>query len=241
MLVTKAIQNGKTVEMFDEKGNKVFEKEGELFEFISPTVRVKTFEDTIDVIWAEGKEICERTEHIVNVEFEYKGVTIKGFSLFSKKDYIGATMTSPYNGIKTNDGYHIPGHAHWGNDEWKIKHETIDSLKRAYDEYLLLLSKKEDIIKIVNAPFPLSKHLKTGRDELKSILEFVKKYENKDRLSEYDYSNFAFRLEREIERYAKMIENDYRVSFYEKFSIIKNFNEVAESIARSIGEMEVEN
>ena len=175
--------------------------------------------------------IREQTEHIVNVEFEYKGVTIKGFGVFSKKDYNGATMTSPYNGIKTNDGYHIPGHAHWGNDERKIKHETIESLKRAYDEYLLLLSKKEDITKIVNAPFPLSRHLKKDRDELKSILDFVKKYENKDRLSEYDYSDFIIRLEREIERYAKMIKNDYRVSFYEKFSIIKNFNEVAELIA----------
>ena len=29
MKITKAIQNGKIVEMFDEKGNKVFEKEGE--------------------------------------------------------------------------------------------------------------------------------------------------------------------------------------------------------------------
>ncbi|MBP5470539.1 MAG: hypothetical protein J6Z11_14990, partial [Candidatus Riflebacteria bacterium] len=231
MHITKAIQNGKLVEMFDEKGNKVFENEGELYEFKSPTVRVKTFEDTIDAIWAEGKEICERTEHLVNVEFEYKGVVIKGFGVFSKKDYNGATMTSPYNGIKTNDGYHIPGHAHWGNDERKIEHETIESLKRAYDEYLLLLRKKEDITKIVNAPFPLSRHLKKNREELISILDFVKKYEKKDRLSEYDYNTFIFRLEKEIENYAKMIENDYRVSFYEKFSIIKNFNEVAESIA----------
>lgn len=69
-------------------------------------------------------------------------------------------MTSPYNGIITNDGYHIPGHAHWGNDKCKIEHETKDSLKRAYDEYLLLLSKKEDITKIVNAPYPFSRHLK---------------------------------------------------------------------------------
>ena len=172
MKITKALQNGKFVEMFDENGNKVFEKEGELYEVNSPTVRVKTSEDTIDVIWADGKEIRERTEHIVNVEFEYKGVTIKGFSLYSVKDYNGATMTSPYNGIKTNDGYHIPGHAHCGNDKCKIEHETIESLKRAYDEYLLLLSKKEDITKIVNAPYPFSRHLKKNRDELISILYF---------------------------------------------------------------------
>ena len=77
----------------------------------------------------------------------------------------------------------------------------------------------------------LSRHLKKNREDLISILDFVKKYEKKDRLSEYDYNTFIFRLEKEIENYAKMIENDYRVSFYEKFSIIKNFNEVAESIA----------
>ena len=55
----------------------------------------------------------------------------------------------------------------------KIKHETIESLKRAYDEYLLLLSKKEDITKIVNAPFPLSRHLKKNREELISILKNI--------------------------------------------------------------------
>ena len=92
MHITKAIQNGKIVEMFDEKGNKVFEKEGELFEVNSPTLRIKTSEDTIDAIWAEGKEIREQTEHIVNVEFEYKvlrfvqGATFKRWIDMNKLD-----------------------------------------------------------------------------------------------------------------------------------------------------------
>lgn len=231
MTIIKAVQNGKVVEIFDENENKVFEKEGELYEFKSPTVRVKTSEDTIDAIWAEEKEIREKTEHIVEVEFEYKGVKIRGYSIFSVKDYCGATMTSPVNGIKTLDNYHIPGHAHWGNNEESIKNKTIESLKKSYDEYLLLLSKKEEVAGIVNAPYPLRKSLKGCKEELASILNFVKKYENKNRLSEYDYHTFTFRLEKEIERYAKMIENDYRVSFYEKFSIIKNFNDVAKMIA----------
>ena len=234
MKITRALQNGKIVEIFDENENKVLEKEGELFEFNSPIVRVKTSEDTIDTILAEGKEIREQTEHIVNVEFEYKGVTIKGFGVFGKKDYNGATMTSPYNGIKTNDGYHIPGHAHWGNDERKIKHETIESLKRAYEEYLFILSKKDEITKIVNVPHPLRKYLDGPfgpKTELVSLLAFIEqKYKNKE-ITEGDYLTFRSRIEIEIENYSKMIENDYRVSFYEKFSIIKNFNEVAESIA----------
>ena len=37
--------------------------------------------------------------------------------------------------------------------------------------YVLSRFGKEDITKIVNAPFPLSRHLKKDRDELKSILD----------------------------------------------------------------------
>ena len=233
MSITKAVQNGKIVEIFDQDGNKILEEEGVLFELNGLTVRIKTAENKLKAIWQEGKKFHYERETIVNVEFEYKGVTIKGYSIFSVKDYCGATMTSPVYGIKTLDSYHIPGHAHWGNCEGSIKIKTIESLKKAYDEYLFILSKKDEITKIVNVPLPLREHLKVYKEELVSILNFVKKYENKDRLSEYDYHIFTFRLENEIERYDKMIENDYRVSFYEKFSIIKNFNEIAQMIANS--------
>ncbi len=236
MTIIKAVQNGKVVEIFDENENKVFEKEGKLFEFNSPMVRVKTSEDTIDAIWAEGKEIREKIEHMVDVEFDYNDVTIKGYSIFSIKDYDGATMTSPVNGIKTADSYHIPGHAHWGNNEESIKNKTIESLKKAYDEYLFILSKKDEITKIVNVPHPLRKYLEGPfgpKTELVSLLAFIEqKYKNKE-ITKGDYLSFRSRIEREIENYAKMIENDYRVSFYEKFSIIKNFNEVAQMIANS--------
>ena len=233
MSIAKAVQNGKIVEIFDQDGNKILEEEGVLFELNGLTVRIKTAENKLKAIWQEGKKFHYERETIVNVEFEYKGVTIKGYSIFSVKDYCGATMTSPVYGIKTLDSYHIPGHAHWGNCEGSIKIKTIESLKKAYDEYLFILSKKDEITKIVNVPLPLREHLKVYKEELVSILNFVKKYENKDRLSEYDYHIFTFRLENEIARYDKMIENDYRVSFYEKFSIIKNFNEIAQMIANS--------
>ncbi|MBR4329523.1 MAG: hypothetical protein IKP71_06680 [Candidatus Riflebacteria bacterium] len=236
MSIAKAVQNGKIVEIFDQDGNKILEEEGVLYELNGLTVRIKTAENKLNAIWQEGKKFHYERETIVNVEFEYKGVIIKGYSIFSVKDYCGATMISPVNGIKTLDSYHIPGHAHWGNCEGSIKIKTIESLKKAYDEYLFILSKKDEITKIVNVPHPLRKYLEGPfgpKTELVSLLAFIEqKYKNKE-ITEGDYLSFRSRIEREIENYSKMIENDYRVSFYEKFSIIKNFNEVAQMIANS--------
>ena len=236
MTIAKAVQNGEFVEIFDQDGNKILEEKGIFYELVGSTARIKIGDNKLKAIWQEGNKFNYEFETIVNVEFEYNGVTIKGYSIFSVKDYFGATMISPVNGIKTLDSYHIPGHAHWGNCEGSIKIKTIESLKKAYDEYLFILSKKDEITKIVNVPHPLRKYLEGPfgpKTELVSLLAFIEqKYKNKE-ITKGDYLSFRSRIEREIENYSKMIENDYRFSFYEKFSIIKNFNEVAELIANS--------
>ena len=142
MPIAKAVQNGDIVELFDQDGNKILEEKGVFYELVGSTVRIKIGDNKLKAIWQEGNKFRYDFETIVNVEFEYKGVTIKGFSIFSVKNYFGATMTSPVNGIKTSDSYHIPGHAHWGNHESGIKIKTVESLKKAYDEYLELINNK---------------------------------------------------------------------------------------------------
>ena len=235
MTISRAIQaEPNKVSVYDENDKELFSKYGKIYKFDDSTVSIVTDETLyfVRTFDKQGNEIKKDfLKFTVEIEFEYKGTTIKGYGIYQKKDYIGAVMISPAKGIRTYDTLHIQlGFPITFNDS-RVKELAVESLKKAYDEYLFLLGKKEDVARLLKWPYHNKIHYERYRDDLSSILKFIEqKYENKG-ISKELYEKFSFRLDIEIYNYNKMIENDFRINFYRNFSIINNIDDVAAMIA----------
>ena len=152
MAISNAVQEGNKVIVFDENGNEISSYNGKLcrFDDKSVTIYYETPVRHFNTFDERGNRLSmELEKSTLEVEFEYKGVVIKGVATYDDKNNYGVVMTSPINGLRTNNyshinaGYPIKFQAKGG--DYSIEARSIEALKAAYDEYLFLIENKSKL------------------------------------------------------------------------------------------------
>ena len=167
----------------------------------------------------------------VSVTSEVDGVAVEGYGTYYIRDYAGATMTSPFNGIHCGDGWHRPCFNPMPiTDEQIVKSSKID-----------LIDGYKECLKIIN-------RIKTNKEEIKQLFFEVKfekssmqarledmqnnkrllkeKYKN-GQLNQKEYQQLVNTLNKE-KSFLQISINDCFKNIYEKKfgeTIIKNLEE----------------
>ena len=222
MTIANAVQEGDKVIVYDEKGNKLSSYSGKLCKFDdkSVTIYYETPVRHFNTFDEKGKRLSmELEKSTLEVEFEYKGTVIKGVATYDDKNNYGAVMTSPINGLRTNNyshinaGYPIIFQAKGGAAS--IEASSIEALKAAYDEYLFLIENKSKLQFWLTYSENNKKYAEKRIDDLKFVLSFVKERFKKKEINEAT-----------LHKLNKIIKNVLYEKTWEMGEIYaKNFNE----------------
>ena len=232
MPIHNVIQKKNKVYIYDENNKLLFSKYGKLHEFNENSVSIIT-QDSLLVVRTyneQGEEIkWDFLKFKVDVEFEYRGVTIKGYGVYDKKNYSGATMTSPIKGIESNITYHINAGFQLTFNENQIKDLAKESLKKAYDEYLLLINEKQGLSYLLRSANNQKKFLEKDYYELCSTETYIYlRFKNKE-ITESDYKKLVSPLKREKLHYEEKLKNAFIENYqkyYNRKTVIKNLEEM---------------
>ena len=139
------------------------------------------------------------TSYSVDVKVEYKGVLLEGTAVYTRKDYGGVTMVSPFNGVRTNDGGHLPYMMPKAYHEEDIIPRAKESLKLAYDECLLI--KQRDGKHLAFMIFNSENHINYMPNDVKKVSKAKAILKNKYRegvLSQWEYQTIVKELNQKI-------------------------------------------
>ena len=171
----------------------------------------------------------------VEIKTEIDGVEIDGYGAYSSRDFIGATLSKPFNGIRCGDGWHRPCfNPERITDEQIIKPST-QYLIDGYKECLKILKNKDEIKQI---KFDTKFEKVALQDRLDNMLKskqlLKKKYKNGE-LSQTEYQQLVHNLNTEKFYLHQSIENCFKNIYEKKFgeTIIKNLEEAVQILLSS--------
>ena len=167
------------------------------------------------------------TSYSVDVKVEYKGVLLEGTAVYTRKDYCGVTMISPFNGVRTNDGGHLPYMMPKAYHEEDIIPRAKESLKLAYDECLLI--KQRDGKHLAFMIFNSENHINYMPNDVKKVSKAKAILKNKYRegvLSQWEYQTIVKELNQKVYNISdnayKSLDTSYCMEYGK--TIIANLN-----------------
>jgi hypothetical protein len=174
----------------------------------------------------------------VSVTAEVDGVALEGYGTYYIRDYAGATMTSPFNGIHCGDGWHRPYfNPEPITDEQIIKPST-QYLIDGYKECLKILKHKDEIKQIKFETKFEKVALQDRLDNMLKSKQLLKKKFKNGELAQAEYQQLVHNLNTEKFYLHQSIENCFKNIYEKKFgeTIIKNLEEAVQILLSSAEE-----
>ncbi len=167
----------------------------------------------------------------VPVTAEIDEVALEGYGTYYIRDYAGATMTSPFNGIHCGDGWHRPCFNPMKITDDQIVGPSIKNLTDGYKESLQIINRiktnKEEIKQLFfEVKFEKSTMQARLEDMQKNKRLLKEKYKN-GQLTQKEYQQLVNTLNREKSTLQISINDCFKNIYEKKFgeTIIKNLEE----------------
>ena len=168
----------------------------------------------------------------VEIKAEVDGIEIEGYGSYANRDYIGITMSKPFNGVKGGDGWHRPYFNPVKITDDQIEQPSKQSLIVIYKECLKIISKKEDIQQIIFDAQAEKAILNQRLEEMLKSRRLIKNKFKNGELTQGEYQQLANNINNEKFCLQKSIDNCFKYLYEKKFgeSNIKNLEEAVQII-----------
>ena len=205
MAICKAIQKEDKVIVYDENNNELHSYFGKLCKFDNKSVTIYYSSPVrhFCVYDDKGKKISmELEKSTLEIDFDYKGVIVRGVATYDDKNNYGVVMISPIKGLRTNNYSHINAaypitfQAKGGSNS--IETRSIEALKAAYDEYLFLIEKKSKLNFWLTLSESRKKYAEERLNDLKFVASFVKERFKKKEINEATFHKLNKIIKNEI-------------------------------------------
>ena len=166
----------------------------------------------------------------VVIKAEVDGIEIEGYGSYAWRDYVGITMTKPFNGVKGGDGWHRPYFNPVKITDEQIEKPSKQSLIVIYKECLKIISKKEDIQQIIFDAQAEKAILNQRLEEMLKSRRLIKNKFKNGELTQGEYQQLANNINNEKFCLQKSIDNCFKYLYEKKFgeSNIKNLEEAVQ-------------
>lgn len=165
----------------------------------------------------------------VDVKTKVDSVEIEGYGTYASHDFLGTTMTKPFNGIKGKDGWHRP----YFNPKPISVEQVVNSSKQylivMFKECLKILNNNMEIQQISLAVNVEKTNIQRKLDENLKCRQLIKSKFKKGDFSQKEYQLLMKSLNNEKFYLQKSLENCFK-SFYEKQFGVSSINNLEEAV-----------
>ena len=170
-------------------------------------------------------------EKHANVNIEVDGVSIEGYGRYYSRDFCGAVMTSPFNGVRAGKGWHHPAFNPFPMEMEPIYEATKEYLEKAYKECCLILNERLEDMEFMLKWCESEKSLISERLEaMRADKRLLKSKLKSGQLTQKEYQQLVktFNTEKIYaqQSYEDYFENEYNKRYGE--SIINNLEETVQ-------------